>query len=111
MDSPIVSQLTSPYVKQIRDHVVTLITPVVRLTAAIAWLMSTIASREPGANWPPTFTGATTSHTITIATPSPFAQLTRNVLNTFTGWKAQVLHDLHESVPYLYAHTNRRRTL
>ena len=32
-------------------------------------------------------------------------QLTRNVLNTFIGWKAQVLHDLHESVPYLYDNT------
>ena len=32
-------------------------------------------------------------------------QLTRNVLNTFVGRKAQVLHDLHESVPYLYDNT------
>jgi hypothetical protein len=31
--------------------------------------------------------------------------LTRNVLHTFVGWKAQVLHDLHESVPYLYDNT------
>ncbi len=28
-------------------------------------------------------------------------QLTRNVLNTFVGFKAQVLHDLHESDAYL----------
>ena len=27
------------------------------------------------------------------------------MLNTFIGWKAQVLHDLHESVPYLYDNT------
>ena len=27
------------------------------------------------------------------------------MLNTYTGWKAQVLHDLHESVPYLYDNT------
>ncbi len=32
-------------------------------------------------------------------------KLTRNVLNTFIGQKAQVLHDLHESVPYLYDNT------
>jgi hypothetical protein len=32
-------------------------------------------------------------------------KLTQNVLKTFTGWKAQVLHDLHESVPYLYDNT------
>ena len=32
-------------------------------------------------------------------------RLTRNVLNTYVDWKAQVLHDLHESVPYLYDNT------
>ena len=32
-------------------------------------------------------------------------KLTRNVLNTYIEWKAQVLHDLHESVPYLYDNT------
>ena len=31
--------------------------------------------------------------------------LTRNVLGTYTEWKAQVLHDLHESVAYLYDNT------
>src|SRR5260370_32392147 len=32
-------------------------------------------------------------------------KLTENVLNTYVGWKAQVLHDLHESVPCLYDNT------
>ncbi len=32
-------------------------------------------------------------------------KLTANVLNTYIGWHAQVLHDLHESVPYLYDNT------
>ena len=27
------------------------------------------------------------------------------MLNTYVDWKAQVLHDLHESVPYLYDNT------
>ena len=31
--------------------------------------------------------------------------LTNNVLNTYLGWHAQVLHDLHESVPFLYDNT------
>ena len=31
--------------------------------------------------------------------------LTQNVLNTYVGWNAQVLHDLHESVPFLYDNT------
>jgi hypothetical protein len=32
-------------------------------------------------------------------------KLSENVLNTYLDWKAQVLHDLHESVPYLYDNT------
>ena len=32
-------------------------------------------------------------------------ELTRNVLNTYLDWHAQVLHDLHESVPFLYDNT------
>jgi hypothetical protein len=31
--------------------------------------------------------------------------LTKNVLDTYVGWHAQVLHDLHESVPFLYDNT------
>ena len=31
--------------------------------------------------------------------------LTRNVLDTYLDWHAQVLHDLHESVPFLYDNT------
>ncbi|HLI16830.1 MAG TPA: hypothetical protein VKV22_00995, partial [Rhodanobacteraceae bacterium] len=31
--------------------------------------------------------------------------LTKNVLNTYVDWHAQVLHDLHESVPFLYDNT------
>src|SRR5262249_36525853 len=32
-------------------------------------------------------------------------KLTQNVLNEYVAMKAQVLHDLHESVPYLYDNT------
>jgi hypothetical protein len=32
-------------------------------------------------------------------------KLSQNVLNTYVDWKAQVIHDLHESVPYLYDNT------
>jgi hypothetical protein len=32
-------------------------------------------------------------------------KLSENVLNAYLGWKAQVLHDLHESVAFLYDNT------
>lgn len=31
--------------------------------------------------------------------------LTRNILNAFLHWKPTIMHDLHESVPYLYVST------
>src|SRR4029078_556282 len=31
--------------------------------------------------------------------------LSRQVLDTYVAWHAQVLHDLHESVPFLYDNT------
>jgi hypothetical protein len=38
-------------------------------------------------------------------------KLTENVLNTYVDWKAQVLHDLHESGSFLYDNTDRRWTV
>src|SRR5580765_680128 len=97
----------SAYVKSIRDHVVTLITPVVevdgrdRMVDIYNWHLA-----HPGENWPHLiYWGHYVAHDNNRDAIGLSLKLTRNVLNTFTGWKAQVLHDLHESVPYLYDNT------
>ncbi|HKR60594.1 MAG TPA: M14 family zinc carboxypeptidase [Pyrinomonadaceae bacterium] len=97
----------SPYIKQIRDNVVTLITPVVevdgrdRMVDVYNWHLA-----NPNLNWPPlVYWGHYVAHDNNRDAIGLSLKLTRNVLNTFTGWKAQVLHDLHESVPYLYDNT------
>ncbi|MFZ0061674.1 MAG: M14 family zinc carboxypeptidase, partial [Pyrinomonadaceae bacterium] len=97
----------SPYIKQIRDNVVTLITPVVevdgrdRMVDVYNWHLA-----NPNSNWPPlVYWGHYVAHDNNRDAIGLSLKLTRNVLNTFTGWKAQVLHDLHESVPYLYDNT------
>jgi len=97
----------SPYIKQIRDNLITLITPVVevdgrdRQVDIYKWHLA-----NPGKNWPNLiYWGKYVAHDNNRDAMSLSLQLTRNVLNTFTGWKAQVLHDLHESVPYLYDNT------
>lgn len=97
----------SPYVKQIRDNVVTLITPVVevdgrdRMVDVYNWHLA-----NPKSNWPPlVYWGHYVAHDNNRDAIGLSLKLTRNVLNTYTGWKAQVLHDLHESVPYLYDNT------
>ncbi|MCA1591416.1 MAG: hypothetical protein LC754_01920 [Acidobacteria bacterium] len=97
----------SPYVKAIRDGVVTLITPVVevdgrdRMVDVYNWHLA-----HPKENWPPlVYWGHYVAHDNNRDAMNLTLKLTRNVLNTYTGWKAQVLHDLHESVPYLYDNT------
>lgn len=97
----------SAYIKSIRDNVVTLITPVTevdgrdRMVDIYNWHLA-----NPKANWPPLiYWGHYVAHDNNRDAIGLSLKLTRNVLNTFTGWKAQVLHDLHESVPYLYDNT------
>ena len=97
----------SAYIKSIRESVVTLITPVVevdgrdRMVDIYNWHLA-----HPGENVPPLiYWGHYVAHDNNRDAIGLSLKLTRNVLNTFTGWKAQVLHDLHESVPYLYDNT------
>jgi len=97
----------SLYVNSIRENVVTLITPVVevdgrdRAVDVYNWHLA-----HPKGNWPPLiYWGHYVAHDNNRDAIGLSLKLTRNVLNTFTGWKAQVLHDLHESVPYLYDNT------
>ncbi len=97
----------SPYIKSIRDGMVTLITPVVevdgrnRMVDVYNWHLA-----HPKDNWPSlVYWGHYVAHDNNRDAMGMSLKLTRNVLNTFVGWKAQVLHDLHESVPYLYDNT------
>jgi hypothetical protein len=97
----------SPYVKSIRDNVVTLITPVVevdgrnRMVDIYNWHLA-----HPKENWPSLlYWGHYVAHDNNRDAIGLSLKLTRNVLNTYLAWKPQVLHDLHESVPYLYDNT------
>ncbi|HJS23843.1 MAG TPA: M14 family zinc carboxypeptidase [Pyrinomonadaceae bacterium] len=97
----------SPYVKSIRDSLVTLITPVVevdgrnRMVDIYNWHLA-----NPNQNWPSLiYWGKYVAHDNNRDAIGLSLKLTRNVLNTYIAWKPQVLHDLHESVPYLYDNT------
>ncbi len=97
----------SPYVKFIRDNVVTLITPVVevdgrnRMVDVYNWHLA-----HPNQNWPGlVYWGHYVAHDNNRDAIGLSLKLTRNVLNTYLSWKPQVIHDLHESVPYLYDNT------
>ena len=74
---------------------------------AIAWWTSTNGIKRIPARTGHTWsTGATTSaHDNNRDAMGMTLELTKNVLNTYLDWHAQVLHDLHESVPFLYDNT------
>jgi hypothetical protein len=97
----------SAYIKQIRENVITLITPIVevdgrdRMVDIYHWHLE-----NPNKQFPPlVYWGHYVAHDNNRDGMGLTLQLTRNVLNTYVTWKAQVLHDLHESVPYLYDNT------
>jgi Zinc carboxypeptidase len=97
----------SPYVREIREGTITLITPVVevdgrdRMVDIYRWHLS-----HPKDFYPPLiYWGKYVAHDNNRDAMGVTLKLTENVLKTYTGWKAQVLHDLHESVPYLYDNT------
>ena len=97
----------SPYVKHIRDNVITLITPVVevdgrdRMVDVFKWRLA-----HPGQT-PPSllYWGKYVAHDNNRDAMAMTLKLTQNVLNTYVDWKAQVLHDLHESGSFLYDNT------
>src|SRR5580658_8890867 len=97
----------SAYIKFIRENTITLITPVVevdgrdRMVDIYKWHLS-----HPKDFYPPLiYWGKYVAHDNNRDAMGVTLKLTENVLKTYTGWKAQVLHDLHESVPYLYDNT------
>jgi hypothetical protein len=97
----------SKYIKDIRDNLITLITPVVeadgrdRQVDIYNW-----HTANPGKNWPNLiYWGHYVAHDNNRDSMALSLNLTRNVLKTYTDWKVQVLHDLHESFPYLYDNT------
>jgi hypothetical protein len=97
----------APYIKYIRSHMIVLITPVVevdgrdRMVDIYRWHKA-----HPGQDWPRLlYWGHYVAHDNNRDAMGMTLDLTQNVLNTYLGWHALVLHDLHESVPFLYDNT------
>jgi hypothetical protein len=97
----------SPYIKYIRSHMIVLITPVVevdgrdRMVDIYKWHKA-----HPGEQWPKlAYWGHYVAHDNNRDAMAMTLNLSNNVLGAYLDWHAQVLHDLHESVPYLYDNT------
>jgi hypothetical protein len=95
------------YIKAIRNNLITLITPVIevdgrdKMVDVYKWHLA-----HPGQNYPGlVYWGKYVAHDNNRDAMGATLKLTENVLNTWMQWHPQVLHDLHESVPYLYDNT------
>ena len=97
----------SAYIRNIREHVITLITPVVepdgrdRVVDVYEWRKKHPNDTPPSA----VYSGHYVGHDNNRDAMGLTLKLSQNVLNTFLGWKAQLLHDLHESGSFLYDNT------
>jgi hypothetical protein len=97
----------SDYIRNIRDHVITLITPIVEVDGrdrevdVVRWHMA----HQDETALPLIYWGHYVAHDNNRDAMGAALDLTQNVMNTYVAWNAQVLHDLHESVPFLYDNT------
>ena len=97
----------SPYIRNIRDNVITLITPIVevdgrdRMVDLFRWHMA-----HPNETYPNLlYWGHYVAHDNNRDAMALTLKLSQNVLNEYIDSRAMVLHDLHESVAYLYDNT------
>jgi len=96
----------TPFVRQIRDSVITLITPVTEVDGRDR-MVDIYRYRKANKNIGPglIYWGKYTAHDNNRDGIVMSQVLTRTMMNAFFAWHPTVLHDLHESVPFLYTST------
>jgi hypothetical protein len=97
----------TPFLRTILDNLVVLITPVIevdgwdRQVDLVNWKRENPGRQAPSLLW----WGRYVAHDNNRDGMALSLNLSRIVVKTFLDWHPQVLHDLHESIPYLYVST------
>jgi hypothetical protein len=96
----------TPLIRQIRDSIITLITPVTEVDGRDRQV-DVYRYRKANKNIGPNliYWGRYTAHDNNRDGIVMSQVLTRTMLRAFFDWHPTVLHDLHESVPFLYTST------
>ena len=91
-------------IRSIRTQVVTLMVPVAEVDGRERMVdLARWAQAHPEANVPPlVYWGHFVAHDNNRDGAGLALALTRNVLELVLAWRPQVMHDLHESIPFLY---------
>jgi hypothetical protein len=98
----------SPFIKTIRENAITLITPILEVDGRDKQVDIAMAKRkDPKANVPtrPLYWGKYILHDNNRDNLGLSLKLSQYVLKVFLDFHPQVLHDLHESVSFLYIST------
>ncbi|MGA9059379.1 MAG: M14 family zinc carboxypeptidase [Terriglobia bacterium] len=97
----------TPLVESIRENSIVLLTPVVETDGHDRYVdVYRYRKHHPEANtYPLIWWGHYVSHDNNRDGITLSLDLSKNITRTYLEWHATVLHDLHESVPYLYIST------
>jgi hypothetical protein len=98
----------TPFIQQIRDNVITFITPVIEPDGREKQVDTYYFNRnrpQGEARLPLMYWGKYVAHDNNRDGMGQVLNLTRAVTKTFLEWRPTVLHDLHEQATYLYAST------
>jgi hypothetical protein len=97
----------TPFIRNIRDNVITLITPVLEVDGRNRQVdLWRYREKNPGIPTPPlAYWGKYVAHDNNRDQIGMALALSRNAMKAYDDFHPQVMHDLHESVPFLYIST------
>ncbi len=95
----------SPFIQQIRNNVIVVMTPVLDVDGRDKQVDTWYFRKKTGQTLPLMYWGRYVAHDNNRDGMGQCLKLTQNIMSAFLDWHPTVLHDLHESVPYLYTST------
>ena len=95
----------TPFIQNIRNNVIVALTPVLEVDGREKIVDNLYYRKKTGIQIPLIWWGNYVAHDNNRDGIGIGLKLTQNILRSFLEWKPQVLHDLHESIPYLYTST------
>jgi hypothetical protein len=95
----------TPFIQNIRNNVIVALTPVLEVDGREKVVDNLYYRKKTNRAMPLIWWGQYVAHDNNRDGIGIGLKLTQHVLRAFLEWKPTVLHDLHESVPYLYAST------
>jgi hypothetical protein len=95
----------SPFIQGIRNNAIVFLTPVLEVDGREKVVDNFYYQKKTGKTMPLVYWGQYVAHDNNRDGLGVGLKLTQNILRTYLDWHPTVLHDLHESVSYLYSST------